>query len=126
IQRLCFITGFSLKHLPVTYLGASLYKGNKKSNLFHDLIDKMRNQLQGWEKSSLSHGGRLALIKSSLSTIPIFLIQVLQPPKSILHTIEQIMARFFWGTIEIIDGCIGLRGKIFVILLRKGDWGSDA
>ncbi|KAI3452547.1 hypothetical protein Pfo_009211 [Paulownia fortunei] len=81
-QRLQYITEFSIKHLPVTYLGAPLYKGNKKR----------------WEKSTLSHRGRLALIKSTLSIMPIYLLQVLQPPKTVLHHIDQIMARFFWGT----------------------------
>ncbi|KAI3473656.1 hypothetical protein Pfo_031430, partial [Paulownia fortunei] len=28
----------------------------------------------------------------------IFLIQVLQPPKAVLHTIEQIMEKKFWGS----------------------------
>ncbi|KAI3459158.1 hypothetical protein Pfo_015821 [Paulownia fortunei] len=82
IQRLRNITGFSLKYLPVIYLGAPLYKGNKKCALFQDLIGKMRSRIQGWEKSTLSHGGRLALIKSTLATMPIYLMQVTQPPKS--------------------------------------------
>ncbi|KAI3473683.1 hypothetical protein Pfo_031465, partial [Paulownia fortunei] len=98
VQRLQNITGFSFKHLLVTYLGAPLYKGNKKYSLFQDLICKMRKKLQGWEKSTLSHGGRLALIKSTLSSMPLYLLQVTQPPKVVLHNIDQIMARFFWGT----------------------------
>ncbi|KAI3466941.1 hypothetical protein Pfo_023604 [Paulownia fortunei] len=84
IQRLQYATGFNFKHLPVTYLGPR--------------STKMRCKLQGWEKSTLAHGGRLALIKNTLSTMPIYLLQVLQPPKMVLHRIEQIMARFFWGT----------------------------
>ncbi|KAI3472963.1 hypothetical protein Pfo_029210 [Paulownia fortunei] len=86
IQRLQFITGFSLKHLPITYLGTPFTRATKK------------RRLQGWEKMTLSHGGRLALIKSTLTTIPIYLMQVLQPPKTVIHSIEQIMARFFWGS----------------------------
>ncbi|KAI3473565.1 hypothetical protein Pfo_031528 [Paulownia fortunei] len=84
IQRLQYATGFNFKHLPITYLGPR--------------STKMRYKLQGWEKSTLAHGGRLALIKNTLSTMPIYLLQVLQPPKMVLHRIEQIMARFFWGT----------------------------
>ncbi|KAI3463155.1 hypothetical protein Pfo_019818 [Paulownia fortunei] len=98
IQRLQYATGFNFKHLPITYLGGPLFKGNKKCSLFQDLISKMRYKIQGWEKSSLAHGGRLALIKNTLSMMPIYLLQVLQPPKMVLHRIEQIMARFFWGT----------------------------
>ncbi|KAI3473655.1 hypothetical protein Pfo_031429 [Paulownia fortunei] len=98
IQRVHHITGFLHTALPITYLGAPLYKGNKKCALYQDLIGKMRKRLQGWEKTTLSHGGRLALIKSTLSTMPLYLIQVLHPPKMVIHTIEQIMARFFGGS----------------------------
>ncbi|KAI3450936.1 hypothetical protein Pfo_007601, partial [Paulownia fortunei] len=47
IQRLQYITGFSLKHLPITYLGAPLHKGNKTAALFHELICKIRSKLHG-------------------------------------------------------------------------------
>ncbi|KAL0297129.1 UNVERIFIED_CONTAM: LINE-1 retrotransposable element O protein [Sesamum radiatum] len=97
-QRIHKMTSFSFKPLPVTYLGSPLYKGNKKCILYDNLIAKMRLKLQGWGQSSLSHGGRLALIKSTLCSMPLHLIQVLNPPKTVLHSIEQIMARFFWGS----------------------------
>ncbi|KAL0292127.1 UNVERIFIED_CONTAM: hypothetical protein Sradi_7002100 [Sesamum radiatum] len=99
-QRVHSITGFTHKQLPLTYLGAPLYKGNKKCILYDTLIAKMRSKLQGWAQSSLSHGGRLALIKSTLCSMPLHLIQVINPPKTIIHCIEQIMARFFWGSTE--------------------------
>ncbi|KAL0283310.1 UNVERIFIED_CONTAM: hypothetical protein Sradi_7233200 [Sesamum radiatum] len=83
---------------PSHLSGAPLYKGNKKCILYDTLIAKMRSKLQGWAQSSLSHGGRLALIKSTLCSMPLHLIQVINPPKTIIHCIEQIMARFFWGS----------------------------
>ncbi|KAL2237401.1 UNVERIFIED_CONTAM: hypothetical protein Sindi_0931800, partial [Sesamum indicum] len=39
-QRIKHIIGFSRKALPITYLGAPLYKGNKKKILYGNLIDK--------------------------------------------------------------------------------------
>ncbi|KAL0393382.1 UNVERIFIED_CONTAM: Retrovirus-related Pol polyprotein from type-1 retrotransposable element R2 [Sesamum radiatum] len=68
--------------------------------LADDLITRMRAKLLGWKQSMLSHGGRLALIKSTLCSMPLHLIQVLNPPKPILHCIEQIIAKFFWGTTD--------------------------
>ncbi|KAL0406355.1 UNVERIFIED_CONTAM: hypothetical protein Slati_3949400 [Sesamum latifolium] len=41
-QRIKIITGFSRKELPITYLGAPLYKGNKKKILYENLMDKVR------------------------------------------------------------------------------------
>lgn len=96
-QRVHQLTGFNLQRLPVKYLGAPLYKRHTKGALFLDMVHKVRLKLQSWSHKALSFGGRLALIKSTLATMPLFLIQVLRPPKFILHTLEQIMAKFFWG-----------------------------
>ncbi|KAL0329054.1 UNVERIFIED_CONTAM: hypothetical protein Sradi_4892100 [Sesamum radiatum] len=39
-------TGFTMKSLPITYLGAPLYKGHKKKILYQTLIDKVDLKLQ--------------------------------------------------------------------------------
>ncbi|KAL0291297.1 UNVERIFIED_CONTAM: putative ribonuclease H protein [Sesamum radiatum] len=97
-QRIKAITGFTMKTLPITYLGAPLYKGNKRKLLYVDLIDKIRAKIAGWEQCYLSYGGRLQLIKTVLASMPIYLLQVLNPPVSTLQKIEQIFAKFFWGS----------------------------
>ncbi|KAL0455303.1 UNVERIFIED_CONTAM: hypothetical protein Slati_0869500 [Sesamum latifolium] len=83
-QRVKSITGFSMKALPITYLGVPLYKGNKKKMLYENLIDKVRAKISGWEEYHLSYGGRLLLIKTVLSSMPIYLLQVLYPPVGII------------------------------------------
>ncbi|KAL2223937.1 UNVERIFIED_CONTAM: hypothetical protein Sindi_3095600 [Sesamum indicum] len=90
--------GYQLKYLPVTYLGVPLYKGNRKACLFDSLISRIRDMLQGWAMTNLSHGGRLALIRSVLQAMPLHLLQVIHPPKSVLITIERIFNGFFWGS----------------------------
>ncbi|KAL0463200.1 UNVERIFIED_CONTAM: hypothetical protein Slati_0207600 [Sesamum latifolium] len=96
-QRIKAITGFTMKALPITYLGAPLYKGNKRKLLYVDLIDKVRAKIVGWEQCYLSYGGRLQLIKTVLASMPIYLLQVLNPPVSTLQKLEQLFAKFFLG-----------------------------
>ncbi|KAL0430780.1 UNVERIFIED_CONTAM: hypothetical protein Sradi_0704000 [Sesamum radiatum] len=96
-QRIKAITGFTMKALPITYLGAPLYKGNKRKLLYVELIDKIRANIGGWEQCYLSYG-RLQLIKTVLTSMPIYLLQVLNPPVSTLQKIEQLFAKFFWGS----------------------------
>ncbi|KAL2228324.1 UNVERIFIED_CONTAM: putative mitochondrial protein [Sesamum indicum] len=91
------VIGFKLKYLPITYLGAPLFKGNKKGVLFDELIQKIRNKITGWEKTLLSHGGRLQLIKSILSVMPTYLLQVLKPPKYVMEHIKRIFNKFLRG-----------------------------
>ncbi|KAL0320273.1 UNVERIFIED_CONTAM: hypothetical protein Sradi_5288800 [Sesamum radiatum] len=79
-QRIKSITGFTMKALPITHLGAPLYKGNKKKSLYVEQIDKVRAKIARWEHCHLSYGGRLHLIKIVLASMPIYLLQVLNPP----------------------------------------------
>ncbi|KAK4384598.1 hypothetical protein Sango_3045100 [Sesamum angolense] len=96
-NRIKNITGFSMKALPITYLGAPLYKGNKRKVLYENLIDKVRNRISGWN-TALSYGGRLQLIKTALSSMPIYLLQVLNPPVSTIQKLKRLFAKFFWGS----------------------------
>ncbi|KAK4384505.1 hypothetical protein Sango_3053800 [Sesamum angolense] len=84
--------------LPITYLGAPLYKGNKRKVLYENLIDKVRNRISGWENCHLYYGERLLLIKTVLSSMPIYLLQVLNPPVSTIQKLVRLFARFFWGS----------------------------
>ncbi|KAL7156192.1 hypothetical protein ABFS83_03G126900 [Erythranthe nasuta] len=56
----------------------------------------MQARILGWARTALAFGGRLDLIRSTLSTIALHLIQVIQPPQYIIQQIEQCMARFLW------------------------------
>ncbi|KAL2246336.1 UNVERIFIED_CONTAM: putative mitochondrial protein [Sesamum indicum] len=98
LQEVQYVMGYQLKYLPVTYLGVPLYKGNRKACLFDSLISRIRDMLQGWAMTNLSHGGRLALVRSVLQAMPLHLLQVIHPPKSVLITIERIFNGFFWGS----------------------------
>ncbi|KAL0349525.1 UNVERIFIED_CONTAM: hypothetical protein Sradi_4101700 [Sesamum radiatum] len=97
-QAVQYVLGYQLKHLPVMYLGVPLYKGNRKACLFDSIISRLRDMLQGWAITNLSHEGRLALIRSVLQATPLHLLQVIHPPKSVLTTIERIFNDFFWGS----------------------------
>ncbi|KAL0298774.1 UNVERIFIED_CONTAM: hypothetical protein Sradi_6537200 [Sesamum radiatum] len=65
-QAVQYVLGYQLKHLPVTYLGVPLYQGNRKAYLFNSTFSWLRDMLQDWAMTNLSHGGRLALIRSEL------------------------------------------------------------
>ncbi|KAL7160625.1 hypothetical protein ABFS83_01G108700 [Erythranthe nasuta] len=58
----------------------------------------MQPRISGWARTALAFGGRLALIRSTLLTMALYLVQVIQPPQYIIQQIEQCMARFLWGS----------------------------
>lgn len=90
-------TGFIQKQLPYNYLECTIFKGRKKRCYFEYLINFVQDRLAGWQCWFLSFGGRIVLIKSTLLAIPIFCMQALASPKSILAKIHQLCNDFLWG-----------------------------
>lgn len=93
------LSGFQHGTMLFFYLGVSIYRGFVKLSLFLDIRQKLSNKIHSWSHRQLSFGGRLALIKSTLATIPLRIFQVMEPPQLVLYQLEHMIARFFWGTI---------------------------
>ncbi|KAL2519542.1 RNA-directed DNA polymerase (reverse transcriptase)-related family protein [Abeliophyllum distichum] len=62
------------------------------------LLEKVRSRISGWASRLLSPGGRITLIRSVLSSLPLYLLQILKPPKAVLKKLESIFARFLWDS----------------------------
>lgn len=113
--------GFKYQKLPIKYLGIPIYKGNKKSFLFDDLIGVINNRLSTWEFKLLSMGGRLILIKNVLSSLPIYLLQTLRPPFEVITRIERLFISSFGVHLLLRKKFIGLHGRNFVAPWMKVD-----
>ncbi|KAG6466651.1 hypothetical protein ZIOFF_075555 [Zingiber officinale] len=98
-QQIAAVTGFGLGERPMLYLGVPIISGNKRTVHFAPLLAKIQRKFQGWNLSRLSHGGRLTLIQSVLSSLPVYLLQVTQPPLEVLKKLEGVFASFFWSSV---------------------------
>lgn len=58
---------------------------------------KSSNKVMGWYTKTLSVWGKIVMIKSVLSFLPLHILFVVQPPKTIIKQLEIVMANFFWG-----------------------------
>ena len=82
---------------PVKYLGLPL-GGNPKSKTFWEpVVMKVARRLNGWKRAFLSRGGRLTLIRSILSSLPIYYMSLFKMPQGISDTFEKLMRDFLWG-----------------------------
>ena len=54
----------------------------------------MRRRLALWKRQYLSKGGRITLIKSTLSNIPLYQMSVFRMPKSVARRIEKLQRDF--------------------------------
>ncbi|GKV27589.1 hypothetical protein SLEP1_g36748 [Rubroshorea leprosula] len=75
---------------PFLYLGLPVdgKSGNKK--FWELVVNKFRSKLAVWKAATLSFGGRLVLLSSVLSALPIFYMSLFSLPKSVLAELTRI------------------------------------
>ncbi|XP_042964784.1 uncharacterized protein LOC122299013 [Carya illinoinensis] len=67
---------------------------------FDDFLGKIRDRIGGWQANLLSSGAQTLLLKHVLGNMPIYLLSILQVPKSIIRTFNRYCSNFFWGLHE--------------------------
>ena len=72
------------KKLPFNFLGMPLGANPKRKSTWSPIVDKVRKKLSSWKRKLLSFAGRLTLIKSVLSNLPIYFLSIFKMPKGIV------------------------------------------
>ena len=80
--------------LPLMYLGMSLGASFKASSVWNPILEKIEKMLAGWIKLYLSKGGRLTLLKSTLSSLPTYFLSLFTIPKHVAERIEKLQCNF--------------------------------
>ena len=80
--------------LPLAYLGMPLGASYKAVSVWDPILEKMERRLTGWRKLYLSKGGRLTLLKSTLSSLPTYFLSLFTIPVSVAHRIEKLQRNF--------------------------------
>ena len=69
--------------LPMSYLGMPLWAHYKDSLIWNPIIERMEKKLSGWKQLYLSKGGRLNLLKSTLSSLPTYYLYLFTIPQHV-------------------------------------------
>ena len=80
------------------YLGYFLKPSGYLIKDWHWLVSKFEKRITHWTNRILSIGGRLVLIRSVLSSIPIFWLSLVPIPASILDKLRKLIFSFLWGS----------------------------
>jgi hypothetical protein len=82
--------------LPFRYLGIPM-SYRKLSNKDWRLVEeRFQKKLSSWKGKLLSSGGRLVLINSILSSLPMFMMSFFRIPKGVREKLDYYRSRFFW------------------------------
>jgi len=70
--------------------------GPLKDEVWDTIIDKMKRKVQQWGSTWLNPIGRLFLLKTGLSSLPLYQFTLLQAPATFHHKMEVILHHFLW------------------------------
>ncbi|GKV00002.1 hypothetical protein SLEP1_g12766 [Rubroshorea leprosula] len=96
-KRMAYILHCKEGVLPVKYLGIQIGGNHRKLSMWQPLVNSFKTKLASWKGRGLSMGGRIALINSVLSSLPVFQMSAYLLPKGILYTLDKIRRNFLWG-----------------------------
>ena len=83
--------------LPFKYLGMPIEGNPRKSVFWNPVVEKIKSRLSRWKGRLLSVAGRICLIKSVISDLPLFYFSFFKAPVSVCNQISRIQAQFLWG-----------------------------
>ena len=99
LLRISDLFGFSgfVKWEKIKYLGLPLTLGSSPPSLWIEVLAKFKAKITSWGGQWLSKAGKLILIKSVLSALPVFQSTLLLAPKFIFVEISKLMRDFLWN-----------------------------
>lgn len=83
--------------LPRKFLGMPLFFGVGKAKIWKGLLDGCKAKMEGWKSTWLSLVGRLLMLKTVVSAIPIFPMAYFKLPGMVIKNMQQKMRKFLWN-----------------------------
>uniref|UniRef100_A0A2N9F1I0 Reverse transcriptase domain-containing protein n=1 Tax=Fagus sylvatica TaxID=28930 RepID=A0A2N9F1I0_FAGSY len=96
LPRLAALLSCKLGSLLMNYLGMPLGAPHKALSMWDPILEKVELRLVGWKKLYLSKGGRLTLLKSTLSSMPTYFMSLFPIPIKVARKIELLQWNFLW------------------------------
>ena len=82
--------------IPFVYLRLLIGGDSRRLNFWKPVVDRIVARLSSWNHKFLSFGGRLTLLKSVLSSLPVYFLSFFKAPTGIISPLESIF-NFFFG-----------------------------
>ena len=83
--------------LPLKYLGLPIGAHFKAKAIWDGIVEKIERRLASWKRMYLSKGGRVTLIKSTLSNLPTYFLSLFPILAIVANRIEKLQRDFLSG-----------------------------
>ncbi|RVW58883.1 hypothetical protein CK203_104241 [Vitis vinifera] len=83
IEGLALELGCKVGGIPSSYLGMPLGAAFNSLAVWDGVEERFRRRLAMWKRQYISKGGRLTLIRSTMSSMPIYLMSLFHLPRKV-------------------------------------------
>lgn len=97
IEELALELGCKVGGLSSSYLGLPLGAPFKSEVVWDSVEERFRKRLTMWKRQYISKGGKLTLIQSTLSSLPVYFMSLFLLPRKVRMRLEKIQRDFLWG-----------------------------
>ncbi|OMO64639.1 reverse transcriptase [Corchorus capsularis] len=80
------------------YLGLPIMIGKNKKQELNFIKERLLQRVASWRNKLFSIVGKAIMIHSIAQSIPVYLMSVFRFPKSFIHELNMIIAKFWWGS----------------------------
>ena len=88
--------GCNAGNFPINYLGIPVHYKKLRNSDWKKVEERLEKRLSSWKGKHLSIGGRLTLINSVLSSLPMYMMSFFSLPKGVLKKLDYFRSRFYW------------------------------
>lgn len=99
--RLAGELGCKIGEWPILYLGLKVGGRCNGAAGWGEVVDRVKKRLTRWDSKSISLGGRATIVRSVLTSIPLYTLSFLKLPKKVENELRSIQCSFLWGGNEM-------------------------
>ena len=94
VEVLAAELGCGVGSLPSSYLGLPLGAPHSAVGVWDSIEERFRRRLATWKRQYISKRGRITLIRSTMSSLPIYFLSLFRMPKIVCSRLEKIQRDF--------------------------------
>lgn len=117
------VLGCRAGDLPIPYLGLNVRGRINGIEPWKEVINRVSGRVRKWDTSLISMGGRITIIKSILTSIPLYFLSFLKLPKQVEKQIRTLQSNLLWGGSETIKRVAWVKWEVLCKSMKEGGLG---